>query len=88
VSLFERSSRTFALIAACVVAVLAHVGFAAQTPMHVAAQVPIVDASDLHRPTSFGEGWLVEAGDNPAWAGPNYDDSQWHRLNARIDSLA
>ncbi len=53
----------------------------------LAAQVPVIDASDLHQPTSFAEGWLVEAGDNPAWADPNYDDSHWRRFNAQADSL-
>jgi phosphoserine phosphatase RsbU/P len=87
VSLFERFSRTVALITALVFAVLATNRLAAQAPVHAAAQVSIVDASDLLQPTSFDEGWLVEAGDNPAWAGPDYDDSQWHRFNARTDSL-
>jgi phosphoserine phosphatase RsbU/P len=51
------------------------------------AQVPVTDASDLHEPTSFAEGWLVQTGDNPAWADPNYDDSHWARFNAHTDSL-
>jgi len=55
--------------------------------VRLAAQAPVVDASDLHQPTSFDEGWLVQAGDNPAWADANFDDSHWHRFNARTDSL-
>lgn len=86
-SLFERFSRTVALTAVCVVAVLTTTRLAAQAPTHALAQVPIIDASDLLQPTSFDEGWLVQAGDNPEWADPNYDDSQWHRFNARTDSL-
>jgi len=87
VALFKRSSHTFALIAACVTAAITPIGIAAQNPARAAAPVPVVDASDLHQPTSFDEGWLVEAGDNPAWADPHYDDSQWRRFNARTDSL-
>ncbi|MGB6194103.1 MAG: hypothetical protein WBF42_16680, partial [Terracidiphilus sp.] len=86
-SLCGRFSRAVALIAVCVAAVLATARLAAQTPVHAAAQIPIVDASDLRQPTSLDEGWLVEAGDNPEWADPNYDDSHWHRFNARTDSL-
>jgi phosphoserine phosphatase RsbU/P len=79
VSLFERFSRTVALISVGVVVTLG--------VSRLAAQTLVVDASDLHQPTSFDEGWLVEAGDNPAWADPNYDDSHWHRFNAGKDSL-
>lgn len=86
-SFSERSGHALVLIAACVVAALAPHSLAAQTPTRATAQVPTVDASDLHQPTSFDEGWLVEAGDNPTWAAPQYDDSQWHRFNARADSL-
>ncbi len=84
--LFERFSRSIALIAACIFLASA-LRLAAQDPIRTAAQVPVIDASDLHHPTSFDQGWLVQAGDNPAWADPNYDDSHWFRFNARTDSL-
>ena len=51
------------------------------------AQAPLVDASDLHQPTSFADGWLVHTGDDLAWADPKYDDSSWPRVNTRTDSL-
>lgn len=78
-SLFKRFSPIAAPLVMCVVAAL--------SVARLAAQAPVIDASDLHQPTSFAEGWLVEAGDNPAWADPNYDDSHWLRFNARTDSL-
>jgi phosphoserine phosphatase RsbU/P len=66
-------------LAACLAATMA-------VPRAV-AQAPLVDASDLHQPTSFAEGWLVQTGDDPTWAGPKYDDSHWPHFNARTDSL-
>jgi sigma-B regulation protein RsbU (phosphoserine phosphatase) len=85
-------------LAACLAAALAPVRASAQAvpirasaqavPIRASAQaVPIIDASDLHQPTSFAEGWLVQTGDDPAWASPDYDDSHWPRFNAQADSL-
>jgi len=32
--------------------------------------------------------WRVHAGDNPAWASPDFDDSQWARIEySRLDSF-
>ena len=35
------------------------------------------DASQLRRPTELSMPWRMHAGDNPAFADPNFDDSQW-----------
>ncbi len=45
------------------------------------------DATDLRRPTPLGPGWLVQVGDDPAYASPDFDDSHWHTFNAATDSL-
>lgn len=71
----------------CIAVSLAMGVIAVLSAARLAAQVPVIDASDLHKPTSFAEGWLVQAGDNPAWADPNYDDSHWQHFNARASSL-
>lgn len=47
------------------------------------AQAPVVDASNLRQPVSIAEGWVVRAGDDPAWASPGYDDSRWTHFNAQ-----
>ncbi len=38
---------------------------------------PVFDASDLRQPTQINVKWLVHAGDDPAYAQPDFDDSQW-----------
>lgn len=35
------------------------------------------DATTLRQPTDMGMKWLVHAGDDPAYADKNFDDSQW-----------
>ena len=35
------------------------------------------DATNLRQPTDMGMTWLLKAGDDPAYAQPNYDDSNW-----------
>jgi phosphoserine phosphatase RsbU/P len=45
------------------------------------------DATDLRQPTELATGWLVQAGDDPAYADPHFDDSHWHHFNAATDSL-
>jgi phosphoserine phosphatase RsbU/P len=59
----------------------------ALTVAHAVGQAPLVDARDLHEPTSFAEGWVVQTGDDPRWADPNYDDSHWPRVNTKTESL-
>jgi phosphoserine phosphatase RsbU/P len=79
VSLWRRFTRTVALAGILLAAAL--------TAPRTGAQAPIVDASDLHEPTSFKEGWVVQTGDDPAWADPKFDDSRWPHYNAQTDSL-
>jgi phosphoserine phosphatase RsbU/P len=40
------------------------------------------DATDLTNPTDLATGWRVHAGDDPAFASPSFDDSQWPAFDA------
>jgi sigma-B regulation protein RsbU (phosphoserine phosphatase) len=62
-----------------VLAALAARGAAAQRP------APSFDASDLHQPAVIDCPWLMHAGDDPAYAQPGFDDSQWMVYDPRID---
>ena len=33
----------------------------------------------------LNEGWKFQAGNNPAWADANYDDTQWQSVNPTLD---
>jgi hypothetical protein len=44
---------------------------------------PIFDATNLREPHALDSTWLVKAGDDPAYARPDYDDSQWTRFDPR-----
>ncbi|MGB6974133.1 MAG: PP2C family protein-serine/threonine phosphatase [Terracidiphilus sp.] len=46
-----------------------------------AAHAQNFDATHLHGPMDLGVTWLVHAGDDPAYAQPGFDDSQWLRFN-------
>jgi hypothetical protein len=35
------------------------------------------DASNLRQPANLDSSWLIHAGDDPAYARPDFDDSQW-----------
>jgi hypothetical protein len=39
------------------------------------------DATNLPQPTDLGGKWLIHAGDDPAYAGPDFDDSSWTRFD-------
>jgi hypothetical protein len=39
--------------------------------------MPTFDATNLREPADLGQPWLVHAGDDPAYAKPEFDDSQW-----------
>jgi hypothetical protein len=39
------------------------------------------DAIDLREPTDLSTTWLVHAGDDPAYARADFDDSQWTPFN-------
>ena len=41
------------------------------------AQGPAFDATHLRAPSQLHAQWLVHAGDDPAYANPGFDDSQW-----------
>jgi phosphoserine phosphatase RsbU/P len=57
----------------------------------VSAQTPPAarsyDATNLRQPTQLAAGWLVQLGDDTAYAQPNFDDSHWFAFNASTDSL-
>ena len=42
-----------------------------------AAHSQTFDATRLREPADLGAKWLVHAGDDPAYARPDFDDSQW-----------
>lgn len=39
------------------------------------------DASTQRQPTDLGVAWMVKAGDDPSYARPDYNDSQWTRVD-------
>ncbi len=41
------------------------------------ARAQSFDASNLREPADLGAKWLVHAGDDPAYARPDFDDAQW-----------
>lgn len=41
------------------------------------------DATHLRQSADLGVTWLVHAGDDPAYARPDFDDSHWTRLDSR-----
>jgi hypothetical protein len=49
----------------------------ATRPSPAQSATPVFDASNLRQPTQLNVRWLVHAGDDPAYAQPSYDDSQW-----------
>jgi hypothetical protein len=57
----------------------------AQTKPQAAAASAVqpLDASNLREPMEIGARGLVQAGDNPAWAQPDFDDSKWLQVDAK-----
>jgi phosphoserine phosphatase RsbU/P len=45
------------------------------------------DATTLRQPIDLAAGWLVHAGDDPSYARPDFDDSNWPSFNAGTGSL-
>jgi hypothetical protein len=43
------------------------------------------DATNLREPTDLAATWLVHAGDDPAYARPDFDDSQWLKFDTTKD---
>ena len=50
-----------------------------------AAPAQIFDATNLRQPTELGAPWQVRAGDDPAFARPDFDDSQWTVFDPHTD---
>lgn len=63
-------------------AALAWLGLALM-PRGLAAQT--FDASNLSEPTELAAMWLVHAGDDPAYARPDFDDSGWMKFDSTKD---
>jgi stage II sporulation SpoE-like protein len=42
------------------------------------------DATTLRQPTELGVTWLVQPGDNPAYARPDFDDSKWTPVDTTL----
>jgi hypothetical protein len=71
-----RSRRIDLLVAGlCIVAWVVFAG------MNAVAQA--VDATALREPLEIGAGGVVQAGDNPAWAQADFDDSHWLPADAK-----
>jgi phosphoserine phosphatase RsbU/P len=49
----------------------------------LAASAQAFDATDLHHPVEIGTVGVVKAGDNPAYAQPDLDDSKWLPVDAK-----
>lgn len=49
---------------------------------------PIFDATHVHEPANLGGIWLVHAGDDPAYASPDFDDSGWTRFDPGTSILS
>ena len=58
-------------------------------PLHLHAQaaVPVFDATNLHKATPLKGDWVIQAGDDLAYADPGYDDSHWTRVGAKSHVL-
>ncbi len=47
------------------------------------AVVPVFDATHFHEPRSLDGTWLVHAGDDPGFARPEFDDTDWIRFDPK-----
>jgi phosphoserine phosphatase RsbU/P len=45
------------------------------------------DATTLRQPVDLAAGWLVHTGDDPAYASPDFDDTNWPPFNGGTSSL-
>jgi phosphoserine phosphatase RsbU/P len=45
----------------------------------------IFDAANLHQPAPLDGTWMMHAGDDPAYARPDFDDSLWTRFDPRTE---
>jgi sigma-B regulation protein RsbU (phosphoserine phosphatase) len=62
------------LLVSCFVFLTAHT---------LCAQTPVFDATHLSVPRDLNEGWLIHAGDEPSFAQPEFDDSNWTAIDPR-----
>jgi hypothetical protein len=46
------------------------------------AQAQTFDATNLHQPTDLAATWLIHAGDDPAYARTEFDDSHWTHFDS------
>ncbi len=76
--------RTF-VAALCLELLFAASGLSAETtPNPQPTAAPIFDATHLREPTGLESApWLVHAGDDPAYARPDFDDSHWTPFDPR-----
>jgi len=58
--------------------------FGAQFPGPQCLHAQTLDATALRQPASLDATWLMKAGDDPAYARADYDDSQWLRVNSDL----
>jgi hypothetical protein len=72
---------------------LRHLAFTLPLALFVLFAYPIraqtFDATHLREPANLAMKWLVQAGDNPAYASPDFDDSHWTLFDpsSSIESL-
>jgi len=78
-------SQRFCSLVACAVSLTVLVS--ARVAAQAIQAIPVLDVPALHDPVSVDGPWLVQAGDNPAYADPNFDDAHWARFNAKTGSL-
>jgi Stage II sporulation protein E (SpoIIE) len=84
---FSWPLRCCLLIAFCLALACVAVPLRAQSPAAAASTSPAqatagtFDATRLQAPAPLEALWLVRGGDNPAWASPTLDDSQWTRVD-------
>ena len=48
----------------------------------IPAQAQTFDATNLRQPTDLASTWLIHAGDDPAYARTDFDDSHWTRFDS------
>ena len=61
----------------CIAGVMLLLGMAA-----AAVRAQTFDATNLRQPTDLATTWRVHAGDDPAYARPDFDDSHWTRFSS------
>lgn len=49
------------------------------------AAAQIIDTTHLTAPVELNSGWRVQAGDNPEWSSPGFDDSSWTPFDVSKD---